>query len=284
LNLRYGISIAVAVIVCLLNSLSSYGQSIESTTPTAEELRAFEWQRNFNGSSDAYHRKDYAEAEKLGNAAVKIAEGFSPSDHRLLTTLHNLVLVYEDQAKWSSAEKLHMRCLEVAKGNASKTSEIYCGLSRLYARQGNKAKSDDMLTSALASAESGPSSITSNSSFDLMRLGRLYQHAKKYEKAEQLFLKALKSEENSYGSDHPIVSHSLLVLAKLYLDQGKPADAEPLCKRAIGICERQTPCDDFDLGIACNMYAQVLEKLDKVDDAKLMFERSEKLMPTTSSH
>ncbi|MBP6743904.1 hypothetical protein KA344_01675 [bacterium] len=102
MKFKQPISGVVSFIVCAFGLQSCCCSPLDFWLPAAEDLKIIEWQRNFNGSSEAYHRNDFAEAERLGNAAVKIAEGFRPDDYRLFITFHNLVFVYEDQQKWIS--------------------------------------------------------------------------------------------------------------------------------------------------------------------------------------
>lgn len=276
---KLSISITAAFIVSAFGLQGCCCSPLDFRLPSGEDLKVIEWQRNFDGSSEAYHRNDFAEAERMGNAAVKIAEGFKPDDYRLYITLHNLVSVYEDQKKWGEAEQLLMRSLQVAKGNPAKTAEVYNGLAFFYLRQGNVVKFDKMMAAALVAAESGASKGTSNNPEDVERLGRLLQHAKRYAEAEPVLLQALTMQEKRYGTDEMIVSSSLMNLAQMYADEGKPSAAEPLFKRAIVICEKHAPIGNFQRASALNMYGELLEKMKRTAEAKQMFKRAEGLVP-----
>lgn len=267
-----------AFIVSAFGLQSCYCSPFDFRLPSEEDLNSLEWQRNFNGSSEAYHRNDFAEAERMGNAAVRIAEGFKPDDYRLYITLHNLVFVYEDQKKWIEAEHLLMRSLEVAKGNPAKTAEVYNGLASLYLSQGNEVKFDKMMATALVAAESGASKGTPSNPEDLERFGRLLQYAKRYAEAEPVLLQALTMQEKRYGVDEMIVSSSLMNLAQLFVAEGKLDEAEPLYKRAIAICEKHAPAGNSQLAGALNMYAQLLEKMKRTDEARQMYEKSDNLI------
>ena len=91
-------------------------------------------------------------------------------------------------------------------------------------------------------------------------------------------MQALKMQEKRYGAEEMIVSSSLLNLAQLYVSEGKLAAAEPLYKRAIVICEKQTPPHSSQLAVALSMYAQLLEKMKRTNEAKQMYERSDGLI------
>lgn len=275
---KYSIAI-IAVLAASTSCLQScFSSPFDGGYPSDEQLKTIEWQRNFDGSQNAYRRQDFAEAERFGNAAVKIAEGFDPDDQRLYTTLHNLVFVYEDQKKWAEAERLQMRSLQVAKGNPMRTAEVYNGLATLYSLQGNDVKEDEMLAAALMAAESGATKTTSSSPEDVELLGRLLVHAKRYAEAEPVVLQALQMQEKRYGADSPMVANSLASLARLYVFEGKLSEAEPLYKRAIVICENLTPPSTGQLAGALSMYAELLEKLKRPAEAKQMYERSERLI------
>jgi tetratricopeptide (TPR) repeat protein len=279
---KYSIAIIAASIASAFSLQSCYCSPFEFTLPSAVDSKIIEWQRNSNGSSEAYHRNDFAEAERLGKAAVKIAEGFPADDQRLFTTLHNLVFVYEDQKKWAEAEQLLMRSLQIAKGNPMKTAEVYSGLSTLYACQGNVVKSDEMEAAALAAAESGPAKATPSNPEDAELLGRLLLHAKRYAEAEPVLLQTLKMQEERYGADHLLVADSLVNLAKTYVSEGRLSAAEPLYKRAIAICEKQTPPCNGQLAVALSMYAELLEKMKRTDEAKQLYNRSDGLIQGSS--
>lgn len=279
---KLSISITAAFIVSAFNLQGCCCSPLDFRLPSGEDLKVIEWQRNFDGSSEAYHRNDFAEAERMGNAAVKIAEGFKPADYRLYITLHNLVSVYEDQKKWGEAEQLLMRSLQVAKGNPLKTAEVYSGLATLYACQGSVVKHDEMLAAALVAAESGPSKATPSNPEDAELLGRLLLHAKRYSEAEPVLLQTLKMQEERYGADHALVANSLVNLARTYVSEGRLSAAEPLYKRAIAVCEKLTPPSNGQLAVALSMYAELLEKLKRTDEAKQLYKRSDGLIQGSS--
>lgn len=270
-QLVYGVILLATSLACVPNGICN---PFDSVFLTEEQRKSIEWQRDFNGSSEAFERKDYVNAERLGNAAIAIAETFEPDDHRLFTTMHNLINVYNEQKKWVQSERLLKRSLQVARGNAERTTEVYRGLGVMHMLKGDTAKSDQMMALALKSAESQPKSSALEDPESVYMHACLLKNAKRYKEAEPLMLKAVQLRERQYGTKTRIVADSLINLAELYMLNDKPSVAEPILKRAIKLIE-QNDGDDIGLSAAFSVYGRICQKQKRFAESKEYFRKAD---------
>src|SRR5215468_2886715 len=71
------------------------------------------WEEYIAAGQNAYQQGHYTEAEKLFEAALKVAEGFGPRDPSLAKSLNELAAVYYAQGKYAEAEPLYQRALVI---------------------------------------------------------------------------------------------------------------------------------------------------------------------------
>ena len=118
-----------------------------------------------------------------------------------VTSLNNLAALYYSQGRYTEAEPLYIKALELTR--------------RLL-------------------GDEHPSVATS-----LNNLAQLYYSQGRYAEAEPLYLQALELWRRLLGDEHPDVAKSLNKLAGLYDSQGRYAEAEPLFQQALEICEQR---------------------------------------------
>ena len=175
------------------------------------------WTTYSNLGQKAYKAGHYAEAEKLFLAALKVAVESGAQDAPLATSLNDLALLYDAQAKYDQAEPLFKRLLAI--------SEKVLGAEH-------------------------PAVATS-----LNNLAGLYDDQAKYDQAEPLHKRSLAIREKALGADHPDVANSLNDLAKLYYAQAKYDQAEPLYKRSLAIWEKALGADHPAVATSLNNLA-----------------------------
>lgn len=112
--------------------------------------------------------------------------------------LNKLAVLYHSQEKYSAAERLYKRALEVSEKTGDQPREA--------------------------------ASILNN-------LGSLYHDQQKYSNAEPLYKKSLSLAEKEYGQSHPKVARRLTNLVELYRAQGKDKEAAPLLDRLTRIAK-----------------------------------------------
>ncbi len=117
------------------------------------------WESYISAGEKAYHRADYAEADKQFEAALKEAEGFGPQDPRLAKSVNNLAALYHTQGKYAEAEPLHQRSLAIREKALGpehpNVATSLNNLAALYEAQGANAASDRMSPEKYRTAFSG---------------------------------------------------------------------------------------------------------------------------------
>jgi len=128
------------------------------------------WNKLNAKAGTLYQQGRYAEAAKVAQEALKVAEKTFGADHpNLATSLNNLALMYQAQGQYAAAEPLYQRALAIRE----------------------KALRKDHPDVAIS----------------LNNLGTLYQEAQgQYAAAEPLYQRALAIQERSLGPDHPDVA------------------------------------------------------------------------------
>ena len=143
----------------------------------------------------------YAKLERLFRDRLEHLERTaSLKDPRVATTLKNLGLVYQLQARWGEAAQLYERALEIRRQ-----------INGRYAPR-----------IALAASQ----------------LATVYQAQGRFEDAERLHKEAVRIFERAHGPNHLDVGLGLNNLARLYLSQQKFGPARELFNNALGIFER----------------------------------------------
>ncbi len=113
------------------------------------------------------------------------------------------------------------------------TSLSYLGL--LYRSQGRYSEAEPLYLKALDILQRQLGDDHPNVATSLNNLAGLHNSQGRYSEAEPLYLKALDILQRQLGDDHPDVANSLNNLALLHNSQGRYSDAEPLYRQALAI-------------------------------------------------
>lgn len=115
---------------------------------------ASDWERDHAKGLEARQAGRYAEAESRLAAALKAAERFKPDDPRLLTTLTDLIDLYNTQAKHNEIEPLLRRVLTVTEQTQGQghpqTAGVLHKLAKLNHRLGKYGEAESFYRRALA--------------------------------------------------------------------------------------------------------------------------------------
>jgi tetratricopeptide (TPR) repeat protein len=144
--------------------------------------------------------------------------------------------LYDSQGRYSEAEPLYVRSLEI--------SERHLGLDH-----------PDVATS-------------------LNNLAGLYDSQGRYSEAESLYVRSLEISERQLGADHPAVATSLNNLAELYRTQGRYSEAEPLYVRSLEISERHLGLDHPNVASCLNNLALCYSSQGRYSEAEPLHVRS----------
>jgi tetratricopeptide (TPR) repeat protein len=134
-------------------------------------------------------------------------------------SLNEIAILYYRQGRYSEAEPLHVRSLEIRERQLG-------------------ADHPDVATS-------------------LNNLAVLYDSQGRYSEAEPLRLRCLEIERKALGEEHPQFTTSLNNLAELYKSRGRYSEAEPLNVRSLEIRERQLGVDHPDVATSLNNLASL---------------------------
>jgi tetratricopeptide (TPR) repeat protein len=160
-------------------------------------------------------------------------------DTQLALSLHGLAILYRSQGRYSEAEPLCLRSLEIRErqlgGDHPDIAESLNNLALLYYSQREYSKVEPLYLRSLEIREKKLGVDHPDVAESLNNLAALYRAQGKYREAEPLYLRSLKIKEQKLGADHPSVAASLKGLAELYRAQKKYSEAEPLYQRSIRI-------------------------------------------------
>jgi CHAT domain-containing protein/Tfp pilus assembly protein PilF len=222
---------------------------------------------------------DYAaalvEAQKA-EALAKARFGIAHANYGV--ALYNLGSLYRTLGKYSDAEELFKRALEV-KEKAIGTdnpdvADTLNSLAAVYQNQGRYADAEGLYKRALTIREKTLGKGHPEVAKSLNNLAIVHAQRGEYADAEELFKRALAIKEKAVGANHRSVAASLTNLAVLYLDEGKYAEAEALQKRALSIEEKAAGKDHPDVALTLNNLAVVYEELARHIDAEQLYKRA----------
>jgi tetratricopeptide (TPR) repeat protein len=165
-----------------------------------------------------------------------------PESPRLAIALGRIAALYKAQGRYSEAEPLYLRSLEIKEKSLGadhpSVAVTLNNLAELYRNQGLYEKAEPLYLRSLEIKEKSLGADHSDVAVTLNNLAGLYRNQWLYEKAEPLYLRSLEIKEKSLGADHPDVAVTLNNLAGLYESQGLYEKAEPLYLRSLQIAEQ----------------------------------------------
>lgn len=160
------------------------------------------WKAAVEAGNDAYERGRIAEAEVKFLEALKEAESFGEDDLRLALSLNNLAAIYHVMGKYTMAEPLYTRSLDIKK----------------------KIHGEDHAEVAL----------------NLHNLAVLYSARRMYPVAERYYKQALEVKTRLYGESSPELLNTMKYYAQLLKVVNRPIEMRLLEGRMKEI-EEKTP-------------------------------------------
>ncbi|HEX8494008.1 MAG TPA: tetratricopeptide repeat protein [Pyrinomonadaceae bacterium] len=204
------------------------------------------WLREHRAGAAARKRGQLEDAERHYEKALKEAEKFGEQDKRLPESLHNLALVYKLQKRYSEAERLFVRAIEIYRRISGPDHHIVA--------------------------------------FEIENLAELYVAAGKIDEAEPLLTQSLAIAEKARGAEHLLVANIVSSLAEVYTKQKKYVQAEPLYQRGLLIYEKSLGADHWTVASLLEEYAGLLKKMGRKDEAKAMEERVKEIRAKKLPH
>ncbi len=221
----------------------------------------------------------YQQAEGPLRKATALYEQIEDTDHlRIAEAINDLALLYYNQAKYSEAEPLFLRSLDIAVQGVgpehSRVAETLCNLALLYRERGKYSEAESLFLRALAIRERILGSEHPQTALSLSNLALLYLDQGRFTEAEPLFERALAIREQKLGAEHPHTISTLNHLAVLYRKQGKFTEAEPLFLHALTIRERVLGSEHLSTVQSLSGVALLYREQGRFTEAEPLFERA----------
>jgi tetratricopeptide (TPR) repeat protein len=255
-----------------------------------DELLVYIAQREAAGQEDAslatfysllakaYEREQQiAQAISIWQKAIDLQEKFDLF-LEFATSLNSLGLLYRYQGKYSKAEPLYLRSLEIREHQLGAehpdVATSLNNLAELYNSQGKYSEAKSLYLRSLEIMEHQLGAEHPDVATIRNNLAELYRSQGKYNEAEPLYLQSLEIRERQLGEEHPSVAASLNNLAGLYNSQGKYSEAEPLYLRSLKIMEHQLGAEHLDVATIRNNLAELYRSQGKYSEAEPLHLRS----------
>jgi tetratricopeptide (TPR) repeat protein len=244
----------------------------------------------------------FAEAEEHYKAALVEAENpeFGPDLGMFCSTARWLAKFYIEHHRYSEAESLYQRVLEIYESDPRHSSSLPHHLdefAKLYEAQEKHAAAEELYRRALKLCEESkdPKDFLIVRALD--SLAGFYNARGRFPEAEDLYRRSLgiveegirseaakapkswppwrnrKEDEARISRSHVPISAALDKLADVYERREKYTDAEPLRRRSLEIKERAWPEVPWIWVDSLAAYGNVLHKIGKEDEATKIDER-----------
>ncbi|HEY9787539.1 MAG TPA: tetratricopeptide repeat protein [Candidatus Obscuribacterales bacterium] len=235
------------------------------------------WQTLFDSGVKATRAKQYVEAEKQLNAALKNAETYGDKDKRLVATLQHLAQLHDEKGEYDKAKALYeraLKCNQAIYGQESKhVAATISNLALVYKHQGNYAEATSLYLKAIAILEkSFPDSQLLAANYH--NLAVVFEDQGKWSDAESLLKKAVAAFDKSLGEDHPQTKSVLASLGTFYSEQGRFLEAEPLLRRAAELPEGRAGALEPIERERLLKLAYVLDREGKTEESDALFEKA----------
>ena len=182
----------------------------------AARLQPSNWQYAQRAGRLARQMGDYATAASFNEATLSLVASAFGVSAQAATALNDLALTYRSLARYTEAEPLIRRAIEISEKTLGKD---HPNVARGY-----------------------------------NNLAILLQAQGKYDQAEPLYRRAIEIGEKAFGKDHPDVARDYNNLAILLEAQAKYDQAEPLFRRAIEIFQTKLGSDHPNTVLARKNY------------------------------
>ncbi|MEX0268199.1 tetratricopeptide repeat protein [Leptolyngbyaceae cyanobacterium UHCC 1019] len=222
---------------------------------------------------------DYCQALFWYQHCRETSEDRLGSDHPdVAITLNNLAGLYRVQGRYSEAEPLHLRSLDIDQccygDNHPAIATDLNNLVLLYTSQGRYSEAESLHLRCLEIEKRTLGENQPRFAMGLNSLAGIYRSQGRYSEAEPLCLRALSIQEWQLGTEHPDVAQSLNNLAALYESQGRYSEAEPLYLRSLTIYEQQFGKEHPHIASSLNNLAGLYRVQGRYSEAEPLCQRS----------
>lgn len=178
--------------------------------------------------------RNYSEAIRLFESALRQAERFGKNDPRLTTSLRDLADLYLHTKNYAKAESLYLRELKILEAfgtNYPDSAHDLFSLGRIYSRRREYAKADTYYRQAVVIEEKFPQANAAEQYNLYSDLAENCKNLKNYSDAEVFYKKMLASRQ-VYAPGRPQLTEDLELVAENYENLGKYDEAASYYQRA----------------------------------------------------
>jgi tetratricopeptide (TPR) repeat protein len=245
------------------NSLNNLGLLYQAQGRYAEAesvyRRAWSISMNVLGENNRLTQIVWGNLQLLVQQAVNVGRAEDLSDHpHIATQLNNLAEAYDKQGRYSEAESLYLRVIQIRKTQLGAdhldTAASLDNLAFLYYSQERYAEAEPLLQQILQIRETQLGAAHPDTADTRLGMASLYYEQGRYSEAELLYQSLLSTQEQ-LGNEHPTVVRCLNDLASLYQNQERYSEAEPLYLKVIEIRKTQLGADHLDTATSLNNLA-----------------------------
>lgn len=232
----------------LLQSLSalSIALAVTATPSGADEA---EWTAAEEKAEQSFVNGQYGDADRLWQAALKIAEQSGSDDLKVAQTINQMTHLLVKQKKYAEAVPLLKRALDirvkVLGENNMLTAENLGNLALVKQKLGDDLESEQLYKRALEIKEKKLGDRSPSVAITKTNLANLYAASKKCSEAKSLYLDALAIDEKAFGLNDPEVASDALHLGILLYQCNHPQDALEYLRRAAKIDETRSVASEL---------------------------------------
>ncbi|MBX2862021.1 MAG: tetratricopeptide repeat protein, partial [Leptolyngbyaceae cyanobacterium MAG.088] len=244
----------------------------------ASACQSLEAARLFNGIGDYLREQgQYALAESLLQQAHQLYQELLEGDYLdMVTSLHNLAVLYKHQGRYSEAEPLYQGALAMNKrllgDEHPDVATSLNNLATLYYNQGRYSEAEPLYQDALAMSKRLLGDEHPDVAINLNNLATLYYEQGRYSEAKPLYQDALAMRKHLLGDEHPYVATSLNNLAGFYYNQGRYGEAESLYQDALVMTKRLLGDEHPYVATSLNNLAVLYKNQGRYSDAEPLYQ------------
>jgi tetratricopeptide (TPR) repeat protein len=206
-----------------------------------------------------------------------------PFDHpHIAVSLNNLANNLDGQGRYTEAEPLYRRALELSGANLPADHPDIAGslnnLANNLDHQGRYAEAEPLHRHALELSGANLPADHPDIAGSLNNLANNLDHQGRYAEAEPLHRRALELRDANLPPNHPDIGGSMDNLASNLDRQGRYAEAEPLHRRALALMEANLPPTHPGMAASVNNLARHLDNQGRYAEAEPLHRRALALM------
>ncbi|BAY33133.1 TPR repeat-containing protein [Nostoc carneum NIES-2107] len=196
----------------------------------------------------------------------------------LANNLNNLAGLYREIGRYSEAESLYKRALELRKDILGEHHPAFAtslnNLAGLYKATARYSKAELLYQQALELRKRLLGDNHPDVAASLNNLALLYDQQERYQEAEPLYLQSLEIRKHLLGEHHPSVAIILNNLSLLYYHQQRYKEAESLSLQAIELDKRFLGEENPEVATDIHNLALIYRAQGRYEEAEALFLQS----------